>query len=968
MGLASASCPAQLHPAAEAPATAASANGIAATNNTQHMIAQQIHSGSTEGSRNAGSDSQGAEQQCRGNGDCNWQTCIVRFAEYKMLSEHKQALGKALAHLQQHWAWLERPNKAALQHPSDFALLSVAPLQLQVLRAALQQAGKLWDQGYSGKGIKVGVFDTGIREGHPHIRHIKERTNWTHQQSLSDGLGHGSFVAGVIGSQDTTCPGFAPDVELYTFKVFTDDQVSYTSWFLDAFNYAISCKLHVINLSIGGPDFLDAPFVEKVWEVTSNGLIMISAIGNDGPLYGTLNNPADQPDVIGVGGIDNDNNIAAFSSRGMTTWELPAGTGRIKPDVMAYAKDVTGSKITTGCRSLSGTSVASPVVAGAVCLLASTLPEERRWLLNPASMKQALVEGAFRLPQLNMHEQGNGRINLPASQAILANYTPRASLIPPAIHLADCPYMWPHCKQPLYAHALPVVLNATVVNGMANTGYFAGPPVYEGLDEGGKMLHVTFQYSEVLWPWSGYLAVYVQVSPAAEAFSGNATGRITFTITSPGQLGAESKDPQSSKVVVPLSAVIKPTPPREQRIVWDVLHSIKYPPGYVPRDNLDIKSDVLDWHGDHPYTNFHEAYDALRGAGFSVELLASPASCFDPRNYGGYLVLDAEEEWYKEEVAALTSAVKEHGMALVVFAEWYHEESLKQMKFFDDNTRSWWTPITGGSNVPALNELLAPHGISLGERILQGSTSLGKHTLQVAYGSNIATFPAGGHLHVSHLTDVAGKGAGVPGNYAAFGVAPSGSGKVAVFSDTNCLDSSHNTGPCFEFLVALFQQLLLGKDAGLTPADKLQAAPFRAAGFTAAPQRRADPVEEQQEQQQQAAAKEAEKLQQLADDANKQQQQQQQQQPDKASSSAAGGQGHHAQHFAKEQEQAQQGQRSAFISQAVTLATFICVAGVIGIVVLWSMRSSSNGAGRGKWGRRWGYAQVGRRSPSPLDV
>lgn len=110
-------------------------------------------------------------------------------------------------------------------------------------------------------------------------------------------------------------------------QVFTDDQVSYTSWFLDAFNYAIAAKLHVVNLSIGGPDFLDAPFVEKVWEVTSNGLIMISAIGNDGPLYGTLNNPADQPDVIGVGGIDNDDNIAAFSSRGMTTWELPAGTG-----------------------------------------------------------------------------------------------------------------------------------------------------------------------------------------------------------------------------------------------------------------------------------------------------------------------------------------------------------------------------------------------------------------------------------------------------------------------------------------------------------------------------------------------------------------------------------------------------------------------------------------------------------------
>lgn len=50
---------------------------------------------------------------------------------------------------------------------------------------------------------------------------------------------------------------------------------------------------------------------------------MVSAIGNDGPLYGTLNNPADQMDVIGVGGINFDNQIAKFSSRGMTTWELP---------------------------------------------------------------------------------------------------------------------------------------------------------------------------------------------------------------------------------------------------------------------------------------------------------------------------------------------------------------------------------------------------------------------------------------------------------------------------------------------------------------------------------------------------------------------------------------------------------------------------------------------------------------------
>lgn len=66
-------------------------------------------------------------------------------------------------------------------------------------------------------------------------------------------------------------------------------------------------------------------FVNQIWEITANNIIMVSAIGNDGPLYGTLNNPADQSDVIGVGGIDYSDHIASFSSRGMSTWELPHG-------------------------------------------------------------------------------------------------------------------------------------------------------------------------------------------------------------------------------------------------------------------------------------------------------------------------------------------------------------------------------------------------------------------------------------------------------------------------------------------------------------------------------------------------------------------------------------------------------------------------------------------------------------------
>ncbi len=70
--------------------------------------------------------------------------------------------------------------------------------------------------------------------------------------------------------------------------------------------------------------------------------------------------------------------------------------------------------------------MASPVVAGAVVLLASTVPEPQRWqLINPASMKQALAEGAVRLQRLNIYEQGHGRINLVNSAKILQSYKPR---------------------------------------------------------------------------------------------------------------------------------------------------------------------------------------------------------------------------------------------------------------------------------------------------------------------------------------------------------------------------------------------------------------------------------------------------------------------------------------------------------------------------------------------------------------
>ena len=148
-------------------------------------------------------------------------------------------------------------------------------------------------------------------------------------------------------------------------------------------------------------------------EVAAHNVLIVSGIGNSGPVWGTLMNPADAPEVLGVGGIEDDGRLAAFSSRGMSGWELPGGAGRVKPDLVTFGSHVFGSGVRGGCRALSGTSVACPVVAGAAALLASTMPAARRnRLLNPASLRQALAQSATRLAGRSAFEQGAGRLEL----------------------------------------------------------------------------------------------------------------------------------------------------------------------------------------------------------------------------------------------------------------------------------------------------------------------------------------------------------------------------------------------------------------------------------------------------------------------------------------------------------------------------------------------------------------------------
>jgi membrane-bound transcription factor site-1 protease len=730
--------------------------------------------------------------------------------------------------------------------------------------AGAHRASELWDAGITGAGIKVAVFDTGLRDGHPHFRNVEERLNWTDEPSLGDELGHGSFVAGIIASQ-MECLGFAPDARLFTHRVFTNQQVSFTSWFLDAFNYVIQSGVDVLNLSIGGPDFLDRPFVEKVRELSANGVIVVSAIGNDGPDWGTLNSPADQPDVIGVGGIDNSFRMANFASRGMTTWELPHGYGRAKPDVVTFSSGLRGSSRGRGCRRLGGTSVASPVVAGAVTLLVSSIaPTLRPCMVNPATLKQALVESAKPLRDLarsqvaSIFEQGAGLMNLIGAHKILramqkggVSHT-KATLHPSKLDFTNCPYMWPYCMQPLYHSSAPVVANLTVLNGMGVTGRIVSiqwvqtaPPVVlgGGLGQENHLLTVRTEHSRVLWPWTGYVAVFLTVPASASAWSGIVEGEILVTVESDA---SPSRECAAGRSVAKASfkVQIAPTPPRSRRVLWDQFHNLRYPPTFIPRDDLDEQGDVLDWHADHAHTNFHEAFDALIHAGFFIEILTTDFTCFDANNYGVLLLIDSEEEYFAEEVAKLTTDVKQRGLSLVVFADWYDLDVVRDVSFFDENTRDWWDASTGGANVPALNDLLSPFGIALGGPVLSGtlrtrsllgsalrlSLSLhgtsGPESVEVRSGNGLLKFPSGGRVARGRFLDQSSSFLGRGSRKvekAILGItstrvlhqnrpessekanAPAAPGRIAVFGDSNCVDSSHSKGHrnCFWLLKEL---------------------------------------------------------------------------------------------------------------------------------------------------------------------
>jgi subtilisin family serine protease len=356
-------------------------------------------------------------------------------------------------------------------------------------------AESVWDIGDYGQDTLVVVIDTGLWAGH----FLFAGTSIIGGVDLSSDVGtgyegwnrtdnywHGTHVAGIVAStggiivnetdllvqsielytgmslpsaEPYGYPGYkviwllgmAPLADLYAIKVFphTGEAVS-ESYILAGMEYALKMKLvegydvDVISMSIGGPTIYDGRDVEDqlVDYITSYGITLVAAAGNEGPASMTVGSPGSANTAITVGaaatpvqtrvywdqiyellGIgyylytSETPQIYAFSSRG------PTSDGRLKPTLSATGIMVMSAYHEEGLPQeiawASGTSMATPAVSGAVALL-NTYAEAAIPEATPEDYKQALQKGAVWLDGYNEYDQGAGFLNAYNSLIALA--------------------------------------------------------------------------------------------------------------------------------------------------------------------------------------------------------------------------------------------------------------------------------------------------------------------------------------------------------------------------------------------------------------------------------------------------------------------------------------------------------------------------------------------------------------------
>ena len=279
------------------------------------------------------------------------------------------------------------------------------------------QAARVWNElGINGEGITVGVLDTGIDTQHETLvgRTVatKDFVSEYQDNTPNDGHGHGTHCSGTIGGTNSGGKhiGVAPGVKFIVGKIFGDNGSTSTAaimngmqWITDPDgNPETNDFPRVISNSWGGP--LNDRWQEIINTWRSIGIIPVFAAGNSGPSEGTVGAPGAYEEVISIGATDAQDEIAYFSSRGPVSYN---GKTYIKPDVSAPGVDVYSAKPGGGFQNMSGTSMATPHVAGVAALMLQADPQ-----ISAERIQEILEETALELGDEGKDASyGSGRVN-----------------------------------------------------------------------------------------------------------------------------------------------------------------------------------------------------------------------------------------------------------------------------------------------------------------------------------------------------------------------------------------------------------------------------------------------------------------------------------------------------------------------------------------------------------------------------
>ena len=239
--------------------------------------------------------------------------------------------------------------------------------------------------GVSGEGVIVAVLDTGVDLDHPEFAgRLVPGYDFVDGDNFPDDLhGHGTHVAGTIAAANDGLgmTGVAYNSQIMPIRVLDANGSGWDSDIAAGIYWAVDNGAHVINLSLGGSN-PSTRYLDALQYAHENDVLVVMASGNDG--FSSPGYPAYYANQFGlaVGAVDSSGSVANFSNR--------AGSGPIDY-VTAPGVGVTSSMIGGGYATWSGTSMATPQVAGIAALLLSYDMN-----LSPTNLEQLIAGTASR--------------------------------------------------------------------------------------------------------------------------------------------------------------------------------------------------------------------------------------------------------------------------------------------------------------------------------------------------------------------------------------------------------------------------------------------------------------------------------------------------------------------------------------------------------------------------------------------